>query len=263
MGDVQGHKFTLFCFYCSKSAASTAFCADDEKPLCFNPSHSANSTYVQLSYHLTPQKKPLLHRRFPYFLSVCHTKALRYHTMSCLFRARPCDLFKGHCGFQSSLSPSVFKLLLIHCNAQQKQVLAISTKWNSTSTTLKLEPVSDHGVNVSASVRAYLQDQDLAAVWASHNSWLPRISPSFWAGVPVVLSMVVEKSCRKWFLPVKRNCSGLSVLSSVGLWANIQLEILASEAAGRNLALKPQNCEAAGWYQIKREPSWMLTTKSV
>ena len=27
-----------------KSAASTAFCADDDKLLCFDPSHSANST---------------------------------------------------------------------------------------------------------------------------------------------------------------------------------------------------------------------------
>ncbi len=87
-----------------------------------------------------------------------------------------------------------------------------------------------------------LQDQDLAAAWDSHNSWLSRISLSLlavWVGVPVVLSMVVEKSCRKWFLPgSKRNSSGLSVLSFVWLWANIQLEILAREAAGSNLTLQ-------------------------
>lgn len=48
--------------------------------------------------------------------------------MSCLFGVCLWDLFKGKRGLQSSWYLSVFKLLPIECNAQKKEVLAISTK---------------------------------------------------------------------------------------------------------------------------------------
>lgn len=127
----------------------------------------------------------------------------------------------------------------------RKRILTISTKWNSVRKTLKVwagqqswwESVwFDSLCRVQiCRIRIWLQCEP-------HTTAGCQELVSFWAvqaGVPVVLSMVVEKSCRKWFLPgSKRNCSGLSVLSFVRLWAKIQLEVVAGEAAGSNLTLK-------------------------
>lgn len=52
-----------------------------------------------------------------YFRLLLSHQAVRSITVSCVFRACPCDLFTGQAGFQSSRHLSIFKLLFIDCNA--------------------------------------------------------------------------------------------------------------------------------------------------
>lgn len=102
----------------SKSAASTGFCADDEKLFCLKSVSLSKRCFFTTLDHYRHKKKPLLHHSV--LRGRCFHPKL-WDVNSWLFRACPCDLFKGQCGFQSSWYLSVLQQFPIDCSAQKKK----------------------------------------------------------------------------------------------------------------------------------------------